>query len=249
MERLKRLRTDKGLSQARLAARAGLDPSTVNQIERGARDPSPATLYKLADALGVGLAELLEDEAPKAQAPLPLEYGEDRQRGYVAVADLLEDWRYLIEQTAERHIQNVSSNLFETTEGAAAYSIAAYTETAQLFEIYLERLSPTIHNLLPESLAELEGDKLLHAMGRLEEAQNAITEAAKAAGVSLDHEQEFSEAELAAIDEAAREYKSLSELERRRWDREAWEIIDRLAEERIVDARRSADDIRKQSSA
>ena len=66
MERLRRMRTEKGLSQARLAARAGLDPSTVNQIERGAREASPATLRKLADALDVGLADLLEDAYPKA---------------------------------------------------------------------------------------------------------------------------------------------------------------------------------------
>jgi transcriptional regulator with XRE-family HTH domain len=69
MERLRRLRTEQGLSQARLAARAELDPSTVNQIERGARAPTTATLHKLAEALGVGLAKLLEDEAPKADAP------------------------------------------------------------------------------------------------------------------------------------------------------------------------------------
>jgi transcriptional regulator with XRE-family HTH domain len=69
MERLKRLRAEKKLSQARLAARAELDPSTVNQIERGAREASPATLRKLADALGVNLYDLLKDEAPKVQAP------------------------------------------------------------------------------------------------------------------------------------------------------------------------------------
>jgi transcriptional regulator with XRE-family HTH domain len=56
------------LSQARLAARAELDPSTVNQIERGAREASPATLRKLADALDVSLADLLE-ESPKGSAP------------------------------------------------------------------------------------------------------------------------------------------------------------------------------------
>ncbi len=61
MDQLKRLRAQKGLSQARLAARAGVDPSTVNQIERGAREASPATLRKLADALDVSLAELLEE--------------------------------------------------------------------------------------------------------------------------------------------------------------------------------------------
>jgi transcriptional regulator with XRE-family HTH domain len=73
MEQLKKLRTERNLSQARLAARAGLDPSTVNQIERGARAPSPGTLYKLAEALGVGIAELLENEAPKDAAPPSLE--------------------------------------------------------------------------------------------------------------------------------------------------------------------------------
>jgi transcriptional regulator with XRE-family HTH domain len=66
MERLRRLRTEKGLSQARLAARAELDPSTVNQIERGAREASPATLRKLAGALDVGIVDLLEDTSPKA---------------------------------------------------------------------------------------------------------------------------------------------------------------------------------------
>jgi len=67
METLRRLRTEKGLSQARLAARAELDPSTVNQIERGAREASPSTLHKLADALDVSLYELLEGEpSPKA---------------------------------------------------------------------------------------------------------------------------------------------------------------------------------------
>ena len=71
MEKLRRLRTERGLSQARLAARAELDPSTVNQIERGAREASPATLRKLAEALDVGLAELLEDVSPKAPAPSP----------------------------------------------------------------------------------------------------------------------------------------------------------------------------------
>ena len=75
MERLRRLRTEKGLSQARLAARAELDPSTVNQIERGAREASPATLRKLADALDVGIAELLEESGSgKDRSPrLPLE--------------------------------------------------------------------------------------------------------------------------------------------------------------------------------
>jgi len=63
MYELKRLRTERGLSQAKLAARADVDPSTVNQIERGAREANVPTLRKLAAALDVSLAELL-GEAP-----------------------------------------------------------------------------------------------------------------------------------------------------------------------------------------
>jgi len=66
MNQLKRMRTEKGLSQAKLAALADIDPSTVNQIEREAREASPATLRKLAQALDVSIAELLEDKSPKA---------------------------------------------------------------------------------------------------------------------------------------------------------------------------------------
>jgi transcriptional regulator with XRE-family HTH domain len=74
MEQLKRLREERGLSQVKLAARADLNPATVNQIERGAREASPATLRKLAAALGIRLYDLLEEDSPKDLSPrLPLE--------------------------------------------------------------------------------------------------------------------------------------------------------------------------------
>ena len=71
MEQLKRLREERGLSQVKLAARADLNPATVNQIERGARNASPGTLRKLADALGVSLVDLIESNYTKGQAPQP----------------------------------------------------------------------------------------------------------------------------------------------------------------------------------
>jgi transcriptional regulator with XRE-family HTH domain len=249
MEKLKQLREARGLSQVKLAARADLNPATVNQIERGMRDASPGTLRKLADALEISLFELMEEEVPKVQAPLPLEAADAPQRGYLPLSHMLEDWWYLIEGTAERHIQNVSSDIFSTVEGANAYSIAAYTELAQLFEICLERISPTIHNTLPESLAQLEGHKLARAMFRLEEAQVAITKAAETAGVDLGHAESLSEEELALIEEAAREFEALPELTQRIQMREAWEIVDRLAKTHIKDARELAEEVRNQSSA
>lgn len=70
MERLKELREEKGLSQAKLAARADINPATVNIIENRKRPPTLETLRKLADALDVPLNELVEDAYPKGQAPL-----------------------------------------------------------------------------------------------------------------------------------------------------------------------------------
>ena len=70
MDRVRELRIERGLSQAKLAARAGIDPSTVNQIETGKRSPSANSLNKLAAALGVEVVDLF----PKGQSPLPLNH-------------------------------------------------------------------------------------------------------------------------------------------------------------------------------
>lgn len=74
---IRRLRESKGWSQAKLAGETGMGISSVSQIETGVRNPSAATLWKIAEALGVGIADLF----PKAQSPLPLDYGiEERQK-------------------------------------------------------------------------------------------------------------------------------------------------------------------------
>lgn len=61
-EKLKRLRRGRGMTQADLAEASGVAQSTIAQIERATRkEPRPGTLKKLAPALGVEIAELLED--------------------------------------------------------------------------------------------------------------------------------------------------------------------------------------------
>ncbi len=58
---LKKLREQKGWTQAELATRAGVTPEYVTMLERGARtNPTIETLKRLAKALGVPVAELLE---------------------------------------------------------------------------------------------------------------------------------------------------------------------------------------------
>src|SRR3954447_17220952 len=66
---IRRLREARGWSQAKLAGASGMGTSGISQIETGARNPSAATLSKIADALGVEVRDLF----PLDQAPLPLD--------------------------------------------------------------------------------------------------------------------------------------------------------------------------------
>ena len=59
-KRLKRLRVAKALTQAALAARAGLTREYISKLEAGKQDPSLTTISALAKALGVPVTALLE---------------------------------------------------------------------------------------------------------------------------------------------------------------------------------------------
>lgn len=59
LTRLKDVRERKALSQAELAALAGVNRSTIVRLEAGVDDPQPRTVRKLAQALGMDPAELM----------------------------------------------------------------------------------------------------------------------------------------------------------------------------------------------
>ena len=83
---IRRLREEKGWSQAKLAAAADMGVSGVSQIETGARNPSTITLAKLAGALGVEVADLF----PKGPLPPPFESEERRQASMENLAALID---------------------------------------------------------------------------------------------------------------------------------------------------------------
>jgi transcriptional regulator with XRE-family HTH domain len=62
---IRAIRDPLGIPQHELAARAGISRSHMNKIEQGVEQPSPATVRKIADALGVPL-EAITYPVPQA---------------------------------------------------------------------------------------------------------------------------------------------------------------------------------------
>lgn len=60
-KRVRQFRLKLGWSQMFLAAESGLDKSYIGSIERAEVNPSIKKIARIADALGVHVAELLED--------------------------------------------------------------------------------------------------------------------------------------------------------------------------------------------
>ena len=63
-ENLRRHRLDAGLSQEGLARVCRLHRTEISLLERGAREPRLSTIVRLADALGVPPAVLLDGVSP-----------------------------------------------------------------------------------------------------------------------------------------------------------------------------------------
>jgi transcriptional regulator with XRE-family HTH domain len=56
---LRKIRTQRGVSQEELAHRADLDRTYVSGIERGRRNPTVESLVSIAEALGLRLSRLI----------------------------------------------------------------------------------------------------------------------------------------------------------------------------------------------
>ena len=59
--RISLIRKEKGLSQEKLALKAGLDRTYINSIENGHRNISISNIEKISKALGLSLSKLFEE--------------------------------------------------------------------------------------------------------------------------------------------------------------------------------------------
>ncbi|MGI6777514.1 MAG: helix-turn-helix domain-containing protein [Acetivibrionales bacterium] len=65
MERLRKLRNEKCMTQCQLAEKARVSQAYINELENGKKhNPSVSILGKLAKALGVATSDLIDDDSP-----------------------------------------------------------------------------------------------------------------------------------------------------------------------------------------
>jgi transcriptional regulator with XRE-family HTH domain len=72
---VRKIRTERGISQERLALDAGLDRAYFGRVERYKDNVSLATVDALANALGVPIADLFKMPDPGEDQPKPLKAG------------------------------------------------------------------------------------------------------------------------------------------------------------------------------
>ena len=70
---VRKLRTERGWSQADLALRVGMDRNDLSLVELGRNSPSVRMLMRLCMALDVRAADLLDDVERRVQAQKPFE--------------------------------------------------------------------------------------------------------------------------------------------------------------------------------
>ena len=76
---LRRLRVERKISQADLAADAGVDRAYVSELERRLANPTVDLLDRLAVVLKVRLSQFFQAPSPGDKRPLPLKSGRPRK--------------------------------------------------------------------------------------------------------------------------------------------------------------------------
>jgi transcriptional regulator with XRE-family HTH domain len=191
VDAVKEIRRRKGWSQKDLAEESGVGQDTISGIESGRHEPRPSTLRKLADALGVEVADFFREPAvPLAEAP---ETGPTETE--------VEEKRHVIPQSAaslKKHIEDMK-------------------ELKELREAEMEDLGKGVglrNALLNQmDLADKGLHDLMEELGVLDfaEAVRAGREMAEPEAIPLCHELLRRLAELEALSAEARVASGVAE--------------------------------------
>ena len=105
-EKIKKLRIEKGLSQEALGKLIGVQRAAINKYEKGTVvNIKRSTLQKLATALGVSPADLLDDEEHKAPISFVAPGYSYASKDSDSLQPLLDAWMALSDEGQEQLIQ------------------------------------------------------------------------------------------------------------------------------------------------
>jgi transcriptional regulator with XRE-family HTH domain len=181
-ERIRELRTEKGLSQADLARKLEVSPVTVYRWETGTREISLTMLGKVADKQDTELSEFF----PKSQAPLfPPEGGQRRgeddyeapsRSPETAGTGLLSKAKDAVRRDSRRESQAIQRA--HASEGPQ--TVSGYEEDqlrAELRSLDFEHIFEKV--LWPAVQEAVEADQLREEVARLSEEVARLSEEAE----------------------------------------------------------------------
>ncbi|MEE0203498.1 MAG: helix-turn-helix transcriptional regulator [Muricomes sp.] len=98
-DNVKKLRTQKGMSQQSLAKKAGVSQTAVYQWEKGIRSPKIEQLQKIAAALNVPISTFIDDLSEAQRIKSTWEWIQDNdQKRMEIITEILKTHNYRIEE-------------------------------------------------------------------------------------------------------------------------------------------------------
>ena len=132
MLELRKLRLEKGLTQAELAKKAGVSEISIRKYEDGSRNPKIQTLIKLADVLQVSLSEL-------QYGILPDDISNTRKIVFDNVVDEDHPLNIILKK-----IENGQALSSEESKMFKEYRVKGLSSLQQYLEIFPERLKESL---------------------------------------------------------------------------------------------------------
>jgi len=161
LTRLKDVRQRKALTQQQLAEKAGVNRVTIARIEGGKDEPFPTTLRKVADALGVEPAELLEPVSePRTNGPASGLVGED----------IAFDERIAVRDEPEvRRLLQAHPNLAPLIREAAEQLVRFIPDARLTLEVIIDPEYGDDEKLFLGAVTSLQGLEALAALRRFDQ--------------------------------------------------------------------------------
>lgn len=165
--RLRVLRAERGLTQRQAAARAGVTPETISDLERGKRHAYMPTLAKIAKGYGVPVEDLLEEPvlAGKAEAPRGAGPQEGRGPNSARVVASLRDHAQIFRALADRLASGLEQVRAEELPALVFESVWVVNGASKMME---ENVAPLLEDARPEELeAGQEAERALKDIERV----------------------------------------------------------------------------------